>query len=148
MKNKKDFYQVSLKVFLKNNKGEVLALKAVNKGSLAGFYDFPGGRIDANEFKVPFREIIKREIKEEVGDIKYDLAVKPIATGRHVIPKKFTKNKKDIHVIYLFFEAKYLGGKIKLSREHTGYRWLNLKEIKMEEYFKSGILEGLRMWVL
>ncbi len=51
MLNKRDFYMVSLKVFLKNNKGEVLILKSLMGGSYEGFYDLPGGRINIDEYE-------------------------------------------------------------------------------------------------
>ena len=63
-------YQVSLKVFLKNERDEVLILKAADGGSYEGFYDFPGGRIDETELETPLVEIARREIVEEVGNIE------------------------------------------------------------------------------
>ena len=138
----KDFYQISLKVILKNDKNEILILKDLEKSSFAGFYDLPGGRIDENEFSTSFPEIINREIKEECGDIKILLNETPVATGRHLIPKE-----KEIHVLYLFFEAKLLEGEITISDEHQKYKWIKLDEINPEEIFKSGILEGINMYI-
>ena len=40
-----DFYQISLKVILKNDKGEMLALGGAVGGVFEGFHDLPGGRI-------------------------------------------------------------------------------------------------------
>lgn len=147
MKKEKDFYQISLKLLLKNNKGEVLALKAVDDGSYAGYYDLPGGRIDTDEFKTDFAEIIIREIAEEIGDIKFQLQKKPAALGRHIIPASITSAGKDIRVLYIFFEALYLDGELKISKEHTGYKWLDLNKIKPTKYFTSGILEGVQMYI-
>ena len=67
MLKEKDFYQVSLKALIKNQEGKVLALKAVDTGSFAGFYDLPGGRIDMDEFHTAYIDILKREIAEELG---------------------------------------------------------------------------------
>ena len=137
-----------MKVFVKNNKGEVLAMKADPHGSYAGFYDFPGGRIDMDEFHTPFFEIIKREIEEEIGsNIVYTLNPKPVATGRHCIEAQYARGAKDIHVVYLFFEAKYVSGEVIISDEHTGFEWLDLLNIELEKYFKSGNLEGVRMYI-
>ena len=138
----KDFYQISLKIILKNDKNEILILKDLETSSFAGFYDLPGGRIDKDEFSTPFPEIIKREIKEECGNIKILLNKTPVATGRHLISKE-----KEIHVLYLFFEARLLEGKIIISDEHEEYKWIKLDEINPEEYFKSGILEGIEMYI-
>ncbi|MEK7629346.1 MAG: NUDIX domain-containing protein [Patescibacteria group bacterium] len=146
MKKEKGIYQVSLKLLLKNDKNEVLILKAADNGSYAGYYDLPGGRIDANEFEVDFLEIIKREIKEEIGEIEFNIHSKPVAVGRHLIPASMTISGKDIQVLYLFFEAEYLGGNIKISNEHTDSKWLNLKDVELDKYFTSGILEGIKMY--
>ena len=147
MPKEKDLCQISLKLLLKNKRGEILALKAVPHGSYAGFYDLPGGRIDVDEFKTDLADIIAREVAEELGGVQFKLSSKVVAVGRHIIPSSLTKNGKDVHVLYLFFEAKYLGGEIKTSAEHTGFAWLDLKKIKPAKYFTSGILEGVRMYL-
>lgn len=141
----KDFYHVSLKIILKNKQGQVLLLQAIDNGSYAGYYDLPGGRINVSEFRTALPKIIKREIREEIGKIKYKLNEKPAALGRHLISAKYLKHKKDIHCFYVFFEAVYTNGEIKVSAEHSGYRWVDLRKIKLVDYFKSGILEGLKM---
>lgn len=147
MKKEKDFYQISLKLLLKNNNGEVLALKAVDNGSYAGYYDLPGGRIDTDEFDKDFFEIIEREVIEEIGYIKFQVQPRPIAIGRHLIPAAISNKGKDIHVLCVFFEAKYIDGELKISNEHTGYKWIDLSKIKLAEFFKSAILEGIQMYL-
>lgn len=143
----KDIYEVSLKVFLKNERGEVLILKAAENGSYAGFYDLPGGRIDVEEFRTPFPEIIAREIHEELGNIKFRLWETPVAVGRHLRPASMSKSGKEARILYLFFKAKYEGGEVRISDEHTGHGWVDLSDIELTEYFSSGILEGVRMYV-
>ena len=147
MKKEKDFYQISLKVIIENAKGEILLLEADPKGSYAGFYDLPGGRIDTDEFTTPFFDIIKREIAEEVGDIKYSLGTKPVAVGRHLSPDSMSKNGSDIHILYLFFEAKYLSGDIAISNEHIGFKWANFSKEEPAKLLKSGNLEGIKMYL-
>jgi 8-oxo-dGTP diphosphatase len=144
----KDVYHVSLKLLLRNERGEILLLKAVDGGSYAGFYDLPGGRIDANEFYTDFADIIAREIKEEIGEIRYTLERKPVAVGRHRIPAELTTAGKEIHVLYLFFVAEYQGGEIHISDEHAGFEWVDVSKVKLEDYFKSGILEGVKMFLM
>lgn len=146
MKKENDFYQVSLKILLKN-KGKILALKSAKYGSYANYYDLPGGRIDTDEFETNFTEIINREVAEEIGDVKFKYRQNPVATGRHLIPGSITSSGKDIHVMYLFFEAEYLSGEIKISDEHIGYEWFDLSKINLTEYFVSGILEGIKMYI-
>jgi 8-oxo-dGTP pyrophosphatase MutT (NUDIX family) len=147
MKKEKDFYQISLKVIIKNEKGEILLLNADPKGSFAGFYDFPGGRIDTDEFTTPFADIIQREMSEEIGNIKFVLNSKPVAVGRHLIPASMSKNGSDIHILYLFFEAKYISGDINISNEHTGFKWADFSKEDPAKLLKSGNLAGIEMYL-
>lgn len=136
----KDFYQISLKLILKNSENKILALKALDNGTYAGFYDLPGGRINKNEFNMPFEKILQREVKEEIGHLSFKLTgLHPVALGKH----KIKQHSKEIHVLYLFFEGSYIKGGIKISDEHSGYEWLDFKKTNLKKYFKSGILEGI-----
>ncbi|MFA6391308.1 MAG: NUDIX domain-containing protein [Patescibacteria group bacterium] len=144
---KRDYYHISLKLILKNEKDEVLVLGSDPKGSLLGKYDLPGGRIDESEFSTPYEQIIRREVSEEVGNIELSLNQKPVAIGRHLIPKKLTSENKDIHIMYIFFEAKMISGNIQISSEHNGYKWVKLGENDPADYFTSGILEGINMYL-
>lgn len=142
----KDFYQVSLKLILKNDKNEMLILKARDNGAFAGFYDLPGGRIDDNEFDVDLLKIMKREVTEEIGNVEVSIIPKPVATGRARLIKLDYKGD-PLRVLYIFYEAHYQGGEIVISEEHTGYKWIKLTEVKLENYFNLGILEGLKMYL-
>lgn len=133
---------------MKNKDGEVLILKADSNGTFAGFYDLPGGRIDEDEFSMPLLEILKREIVEETGIEDVTIEKVPVAVGRHCISaKKFPKLEKDIHVLYVFYEAHIDSGKIEISGEHEGFEWVDLENIELESYFTSGILEGVKMYM-
>jgi 8-oxo-dGTP pyrophosphatase MutT (NUDIX family) len=145
---KMDFYQVSLKVLIKNEKGEILALKNPQIGSMGGFYDIPGGRIHKDEFSKPFTECITREIEEEIGGIKYTIDPRPVSFGRHVVSASISPAKKDTHVLYIFFKAEYAGGEVEISNEHVSHEWLKLEDLDLEKYFKSGILEGIKNYLM
>lgn len=147
MKRKIDRYQVSLKAFIKNENGDVLALKAIETGTMAGYYDFPGGRIDVEEFGTPFTEILAREIAEECGEVEFELGEKPAAIARHLIPANPATNAPEIHVLYVFFEAWMRGGSITISDEHIDHQWLDLSKIEPEKYFNSGNLAGVTMYL-
>lgn len=147
IENKRDFYNVSLKVFLKNDKGEVLILQAAREGTYKGFYDLPGGRIDIDEFETPLEEVIRREIQEEVGQVEFDLKLKPVALGRNENPNKVGPLGGPIRVFNVFFEAKYLSGEIKISPEHSSFKWLKLAKDNLEQHFKFAILEGAKMYI-
>jgi 8-oxo-dGTP diphosphatase len=145
----KDFYQISQKLILKNSAGEILLLKARDDhGTYVGFYDLPGGRIDVGEFTTPLPDILRREIDEEIGEVKYKLNPKPVAVSRHLIPANISSLKRDVHVLYLLYEADYISGEITISHEHTGYKWVNLTKENPARYLKLGNLEGMQMYLV
>jgi 8-oxo-dGTP pyrophosphatase MutT (NUDIX family) len=144
---KRASYQVSLKLLLRNDSNEILVLKAVDSGSFAGFYDLPGGRIDIDEVSEKFETVLAREVAEEIGVVNFTVAPKPVAVGRHRILAALTRSGKDTDVLYLFFEASYRGGNVSISAEHTEYKWVNLAEVDLSNYFTSGILEGVQMYL-
>lgn len=141
-----DSYQISLKALLRNDHGQILALKAQSGETFEGFYDLPGGRIDVTEFTVPYTDILEREIKEEAGPISFIVHPRPVAIGRHLITAKPGLREEVIHIMYVFFEADYNGGDITISDEHADYKWLDIEEIELEKFFTSGILDGIRMY--
>ncbi len=147
MPSERDFYSVSLKVFLKNDRGEVLILKSLMGGSYEGFYDLPGGRINIDEFETPFEDIIKREVGEEIGEVNFDLILKPVGIGRIAIIKKGSPLGVPVHALNVFVEAIYKSGEIKISDEHTGFQWVKLTKENLDQYFKLAILEGAKMYL-
>ena len=151
MKPEKDFYQISLKLIMTNNRGQVLGLKGIKGGVYENYYDLPGGRINTTELKTPIAVILKREIREEIGNVKYRFDIKPVAFGRHLSSSKkvvINNKKRRVNVFYLCFEARYTSGKIKISFEHEGFAWLNLNKVNLKKYFKSANLEALKMYLL
>ncbi|MDQ5952703.1 MAG: hypothetical protein QG626_832 [Patescibacteria group bacterium] len=148
MPKQRDRYQVSLKALIVNDHREVLALNALPSGSFAGYFDLPGGRIDVREFQTPFADILLREIREELGDVEVEIRPVPVAVGRHLIAAESEQSGgESIHLLYLFFEAKYKGGNIVTGKEHSGFRWLDLTKHKLPDIFKSGLLEGVLMYI-
>ena len=135
------WFQVSLKVILKKPTGEVLVLRCPSESTMAGYYDFPGGRIDRAEIKTSLKKIIAREMREEIGNVKYRLNEKPVAFARH-----FYKRKNNIPrpVVWIFFEAEYRGGKVKISSEHDRFAWVRVRKNNLKHYFRKGALEGMR----
>jgi 8-oxo-dGTP pyrophosphatase MutT (NUDIX family) len=125
----KDKYQVSLKLFLKDAQGRILFLFGHSKSSYAGYYDPPGGRIEDNEFATPFMDILRREVKEELGDIVIEVDLKPVLLSRD-------EANKEMRVLYIFFEGKYLGGDIKISDEHEGMVWEYPWEVDVDRHIK------------
>ena len=138
-------YNISLKIFLKNNLWEVLILKTPENSSFHWKYDFPGWRIDENEFETPYLDILKREIIEEIWDIEVKIKNKIVAISRHYSPKE---HNDDEFLFYNFWEWDILGKEIKISKEHTSMKWVRLEEIDLEEYFESWMLEAVKMYLI
>ena len=141
-------FNVGLKVILKNKMGEILALKMPMNSTMAGYYDLPGGRINTDEIKIPYDKIIKREVSEEIGkSVKYRLIKKPVSIARHLYFSY--KLKRKVYIFFIFFEALFLEGNIKISDEHINYKWIKINNEKIiSKYFVRGLREGLKNYVL
>lgn len=138
-------YYVSIKIILKRKDRKVLLLKMPQNSSMSGYYDLLGGRIKADERDLSFREIIKRELEEEIGrNVFYSLKEIPVAIGRH---SYFTKKGRKVFLFWVFFEAHYKKGGIKISPEHENYKWARINRKNLKRYFVRGPLEGMRHYV-
>jgi len=78
-------------------------------------------------------------------NLKYKLILKPVSFSRHYYFSE--RQNKNIRILLLFFEAEYLGGKIKISPEHIGCDWLDLAQMKIDKYFTKGRLEGVKRYL-
>ena len=112
-------YQVALKLLLWRGR-KVLFLK------LAGDrrWDLPGGRIDQGEERVPLRNILAREVREELGpSLRYQLR-EPLF--------QFRRRSRSLGVYNFLtaYEGHYRSGKIRLSSEHESYQWLDPRRHK------------------
>lgn len=95
--------------------GKILIAKRGKSKSLANLWEFPGGKVEANEAP---EQCVKREIKEELNmNIK---VLRYYSTNIH---------KYEFGVVKLIaFLAKYESGKIEL-REHADYKWVTIDEL-------------------
>jgi len=122
-------------------KGKILVLRESNKygpGTNAGQYDVPGGRIRPDE---KFFDALKREITEEVG-VKVKIG-SPFYVGEW-FPKP---NGEKWHVVGVFFQCVASSDKVKLSKDHDDYRWVdpkNLGKIKLIDNLKLAFKEYLQ----
>jgi 8-oxo-dGTP diphosphatase len=114
---------VATKAFL-TYRGKVLILREADKykdGTNLGKYDVVGGRIRPGQ---RFNESVLREIKEETGLIAK--IGKPFYVGewRPVI------RNEHWQIVGTFFECGVKTGKVRLSKDHDSYLWINPKEYK------------------
>lgn len=107
------FFLVGVKVVVYNPGGKVLLLKRSDKTSRAGGWDFCGGGVDDDEVDV--YETAKREVLEEAG----------IRVGNlKIVNASIVKDKKR-NTLILGFTAKAKSSNIKLSWEHSEYKWVD-----------------------
>lgn len=138
--------EVSLKMILKNKKGEILLLRNPDTHAMAGYYDLPGGRIHQSEMRQPLAKAFAREVREEVGDkVRYELKEVPVAIGRHYYISRSKKGKT--YLFWILFEGVYKGGEIRLSGEHIEYRWVKLTKSNFKQYFIRGGIETIENYL-
>jgi 8-oxo-dGTP pyrophosphatase MutT (NUDIX family) len=140
MDTSKDQYFVAVKVFLKDGMGRLLITK-----DRFGDWDIPGGRLRENDFEMPLEEVVRRKMKEELGeDINYQLG-KPDIFMRHQRDEILeTGNREKRRIFAIGYEAEYLGGDISLGNNHEKYEWVDLEKFVPEDYFIGGWLAGVK----
>lgn len=130
LKGIKKIQQVSVKGILCHS-GKVLILKTARSGR----WELPGGRMDFGETA---EEAFKRETKEELG-------FKKVKLGKFINIWSFTSKRNGInyHFIVLDFAIATAEADIKLSAEHSEYKWIGVKELDMLE-MRIGHKESIR----
>lgn len=112
MANDKDFF-VGQKAFIEKD-GQLLVL--FNEESKL---DLPGGKIQEGENDLVAS--LKREVKEETNlDIEIG---QPFTTWYYDFGPQYRHVGKRVFIVG--YKCKYVSGKLKLSNEHTDYRWVD-----------------------
>ena len=113
-------FHVALKLLLRRG-NKFLFLK-----SPSGKWDLPGGRIDNVEYRVPIAKALAREIREELGRIKYKL-------GKPLFQYKRLVEARNFYVFLTVYDAEYLAGVISLSLEHKSFHWIEPQAIILKQ---------------
>lgn len=107
-----------------------IGIKAVivkNKKALVVFdprfhgYDLPGGKIDEGE---EIEKALKRELNEELGLKKFELG------DLLCVFERTDYKKKGTSLMLIFYRVKAKISKIKLDKEHTGYKWITKNDFR------------------
>lgn len=100
-------------------KGDEVLLGLRPEGhNLAGFWEFPGGKIEPDETP---EEALKRELSEELG---IEAEIGPIRfTGIH--------SYGDTGILLLFYDVPYWKGEPK-TVHHSGLKWVKISDLKNE----------------
>lgn len=105
-----------------NKKGKFLLIKrSLNDYYAPGLWEFPGGKLDEGQ---DLTSALEREVIEETG-----LLVLPTAriayTESSIIPRG---KYKGLPYVVIIGVGKMIGGELKLSEEHTDFKWVTTKE--------------------
>ncbi len=145
MTHNKDLYFVAVKIFLQDDAGRLLITKDIFNSD----WDIPGGRLREVDFETPFEAVVARKIQEELGEnFKYELGEVALYM-RHEREELLPSGEKDTRRIFAIgYKAKYLGGEIKLGKNHEKYQWVDLETFVPEDYFVGGWLKGVKEFQL
>lgn len=118
------------KAFIKY-RGKILVLQESSEykdGANAGSFDVPGGRIEPGQ---RFDKSLIREVKEETG-----LKVK---VGNPFFVNEWRPKVKNEQwqIIGTFFECQSSSKKVKLSKDHNDYIWIDPKDYKKYRLIKN-----------
>ncbi|HLD03485.1 MAG TPA: NUDIX domain-containing protein [Candidatus Dojkabacteria bacterium] len=108
------------KAFIINDKKQILIIKRKNVTVYKDIWDFPGGKLEDNEY---LYAAIVREIKEETG-LQLNRIIAILSTS------KFIGIVKSRPVVFRNLYLCKASGQVKLSAEHSLYKWINIAEFK------------------
>lgn len=121
-------------------KGRVLIIRESTKnpvGTNPNKYDVVGGRLKSGE---SYSTCLKREVSEETG-LKIKIG-RPFYIGEW---RPLVKGRRW-QIIGVFFSCQAKSNKVRLSRDHDNFRWINPKNYKKELMIKN-LLPVFKSWL-
>lgn len=105
--------------------------------NVKGHWDFPKGRAEPGE---SVEETRRREIREECGLTRYDVDQDFGVRLRYVVREGGRSRRKIVDIAL----ARWRSGRIRLSREHSAARWVDLDKGRALLRFPAArrLLEG------
>lgn len=121
-----------VRAIIKDSEDNILILKrAPDSRSNPRCWELPGGKVEPGE---SFDHAMIREIKEETN-LNISLR-KAVGIAQQDLP--------HIHSVHVIMTVNVDSGDLKISDEHTDYRWASLEEIKslpLSNWFESFLQE-------
>ena len=121
-------FKIAAHGLLKKGNRYLVLLRSDTDGYMPGYWDLPGGAINFGEDTYA---ALRREFIEETG-LK-------ISIGQILLAYGYMSGQWR-HQFQLVFSCINPKGKVRLSRDHTEYRWVTLKEmgkLKKIAYFSA-----------
>lgn len=128
MANEKKFH-VGIKALVQDDEGKILLLQ-INPNELKDnkhgtYWDLPGGRIKKGDTA---EETLKKEIEEELGSSK-GLKILGLFHG-NISNIEIPINGEKYGLVLFVYLCKLDSKQIKISFEHTDYKWASVDEAK------------------
>lgn len=115
-------FGVAVKAIIKNKDDKYLVMHKSNKEDInPNEVDIPGGRI---KFGENVTDALIREVEEETG-LK-------IAIKKPTRVWGFVKN--NLHLVGITFLADLVDGKVTMSDEHSGFSWVDKKDLFRDNF--------------
>jgi 8-oxo-dGTP diphosphatase len=108
------------KVFIINQKQELLIIKRKHVEIYQSLWDIPGGKLQDDE---TLKEALTRELQEEVG-LQLNTIIIILSSA------KFIGSMPDHPILFRNFYLCATTGNVALSPEHSEYKWIKVNELK------------------
>lgn len=132
------FFQITLKLFLLDQKGRLLILR----DRASGLGDLPGGRLGKGEIRLPWKEVMEREVHEELGSgISWSMVPEPVFCFGHYI------QSDQCEGLGLAFTGRFHSGEIILSDEHDFSEWAEPESYPFENLFQDTMLDAVKTFI-
>jgi molecular chaperone GrpE len=112
-----------------------LILKANDQGHFYkkyGPWELAGGRIEERE---DFIKSFRREIAEEMGDIEFEIIS---------LIDNYKVEGAEWETIFLGYLVEYKSGEIKLSDEHSEYKWVTAEDVEKNSEYKPWLKQFVK----
>lgn len=100
-----------------NKEGQVLIAQRPEGKSMAGLWEFPGGKIESGETP---EYALMRELKEELGIETRPCCFAPIGFASH--------SYEDFHLLMPLFVCRVWEGTVK-TKEHSALKWVKANDL-------------------
>jgi len=122
---------VGVKALITDGNGRVLITQEPTYFVGGGKWELPGGKIANGEEQIPLEEILKREVREELGDA-FQIEVGEIVD---VMRRPWNKPGASAdQVMLVVYRCRHDGGDIILSDENNAYAWITAGDLNQYEF--------------
>jgi len=122
---------IGVKALIINAEGKVLIAQEPTHYVGGGKWELPGGKIAKGEEGIALEEILRREIREELGE-QVQVEVGGIID---VMRRPWNKvGALSDQVMLVVFQCTYRGGDIQLSEENHSFAWISVSELPQYDF--------------